>query len=119
MTSCSIVHTRRMAFPERMDYGTGRSHIGAGAEWPVVRRARETSRSNVSSPTRTSPIHAVTSLGSRHRTNIRPLHDRILIQRLDEGKQKVGGIIIPDTAKEKPQPRHGDRQWRGEDSGRW
>jgi chaperonin GroES len=35
--------------------------------------------------------------------NIRPLHDRILIQRLEEGEQKVGGIIIPDTAKEKPQ----------------
>ena len=35
--------------------------------------------------------------------NIRPLHDRIIIQRLDEGEQKVGGIIIPDTAKEKPQ----------------
>ena len=35
--------------------------------------------------------------------NIRPLHDRILIQRLDEGEQRVGGIIIPDTAKEKPQ----------------
>jgi chaperonin GroES len=33
----------------------------------------------------------------------RPLHDRLLIQRLDEGEQKVGGIIIPDTAKEKPQ----------------
>jgi chaperonin GroES len=35
--------------------------------------------------------------------NIRPLHDRIIIQRLDEGEQKVGGIIVPDTAKEKPQ----------------
>jgi chaperonin GroES len=35
--------------------------------------------------------------------NIRPLHDRIIVQRLDEGEQKVGGIIIPDTAKEKPQ----------------
>ena len=33
----------------------------------------------------------------------RPLHDRILVQRLDEGEQMVGGIIIPDTAKEKPQ----------------
>jgi chaperonin GroES len=33
----------------------------------------------------------------------RPLHDRILIKRIDEGEQKVGGIIIPDTAKEKPQ----------------
>jgi chaperonin GroES len=35
--------------------------------------------------------------------NVRPLHDRIVVQRLDEGEQKVGGIIIPDTAKEKPQ----------------
>ena len=34
---------------------------------------------------------------------VRPLHDRLIIQRLDEGEQKVGGIIIPDTAKEKPQ----------------
>jgi chaperonin GroES len=35
--------------------------------------------------------------------NVRPLHDRLIVQRLDEGEQKVGGIIIPDTAKEKPQ----------------
>ena len=35
--------------------------------------------------------------------NVRPLHDRLLIQRLDEGEQKVGAIIIPDSAKEKPQ----------------
>ncbi len=34
---------------------------------------------------------------------VRPLHDRILVQRLDEGEQQVGGIIIPDSAKEKPQ----------------
>src|SRR6187549_436842 len=35
--------------------------------------------------------------------NVRPLHDRILVQRLDEGEQNIGGIIIPDSAKEKPQ----------------
>ena len=35
--------------------------------------------------------------------NIRPLQDRILIKRLDEEEQIKGGIIIPDTAKEKPQ----------------
>jgi len=35
--------------------------------------------------------------------HIRPLHDRVIVQRLDEGEQRVGGIIIPDTAKEKPQ----------------
>jgi len=34
---------------------------------------------------------------------IRPLHDRIIVQRLEEGEQHIGGIIIPDTAKEKPQ----------------
>ena len=35
--------------------------------------------------------------------SIRPLQDRILIKRLDEEEQVTGGIIIPDTAKEKPQ----------------
>jgi chaperonin GroES len=34
---------------------------------------------------------------------IRPLHDRVIVARIDEGEQKVGGIIIPDSAKEKPQ----------------
>ena len=32
----------------------------------------------------------------------RPLHDRVLIRRVDEDERTVGGIIIPDTAKEKP-----------------
>jgi len=35
--------------------------------------------------------------------NVRPLHDRLIIQRLEDGDQKIGGIIIPDSAKEKPQ----------------
>ena len=35
--------------------------------------------------------------------NLRPLHDHILVKRLTEGEQRRGGIIIPDTAKEKPQ----------------
>jgi len=39
-------------------------------------------------------------------TTIRPLHDRVIIKRLDEEEQVRGGIIIPDTAKEKPQ--HGE-----------
>jgi chaperonin GroES len=34
---------------------------------------------------------------------VRPLHDRILIKRIDEKETVKGGIIIPDTAKEKPQ----------------
>jgi chaperonin GroES len=36
-------------------------------------------------------------------TNIQPLHDRVIVRRIDEGEQVRGGIIIPDTAKEKPQ----------------
>ena len=36
------------------------------------------------------------------KVSIRPLHDRVIVQRIDEGEQKVGGIIIPDSAKEKP-----------------
>ena len=35
--------------------------------------------------------------------NVRPLRDRILVKRLEEQEQRIGGIIIPDTAKEKPQ----------------
>ena len=35
--------------------------------------------------------------------NFRPLHDRILIKRIEEQETVKGGIIIPDTAKEKPQ----------------
>jgi len=34
---------------------------------------------------------------------VRPLRDRILVKRIEEGEQRVGGIIIPDSAKEKPQ----------------
>jgi chaperonin GroES len=34
---------------------------------------------------------------------MRPLRDRILVERVEEQEQRVGGIIIPDTAKEKPQ----------------
>ena len=33
---------------------------------------------------------------------IKPLHDRVLVRRIEEGEQIRGGIIIPDTAKEKP-----------------
>jgi chaperonin GroES len=35
--------------------------------------------------------------------NVRPLRDRILVTRIEEQEQRIGGIIVPDTAKEKPQ----------------
>ena len=37
------------------------------------------------------------------KTKLRPLHDRVLVKRLEEDEVRHGGIIIPDTAKEKPQ----------------
>jgi chaperonin GroES len=37
------------------------------------------------------------------KTKLRPLHDRVLVKRLEEGEVKHGSIIIPDSAKEKPQ----------------
>jgi chaperonin GroES len=40
--------------------------------------------------------------GGHKMANVRPLHDRVLIRRIEETEQKVGGIIIPDSAKEKP-----------------
>ena len=36
-------------------------------------------------------------------TNIKPLHDRVIVKRIDEGEQVHGRLIIPDSAKEKPQ----------------
>ena len=35
-------------------------------------------------------------------TNFRPLHDRLLVERIEQESKTAGGIIIPDTAKEKP-----------------
>jgi chaperonin GroES len=34
---------------------------------------------------------------------VRPLRDRVLVKRVEEQEQRIGGIIVPDTAKEKPQ----------------
>jgi chaperonin GroES len=35
--------------------------------------------------------------------NIRPLHDRIVVKRVEDTEEKIGGLFIPDSAKEKPQ----------------
>ena len=37
------------------------------------------------------------------KTNFRPLHDRVVVRRVDSEEKTKGGIIIPDTAKDKPQ----------------
>ena len=44
-----------------------------------------------------------TTLKEVEAVNIRPLHDRVLVKRIEQEEQVRGGIIIPDTAKEKPQ----------------
>src|SRR5262247_2807890 len=55
-------------------------------------------------PTARRPArHRTQHEGGRDTMKIRPLHDRILVERLEEKEVKKGGIIIPDTAKEKPQ----------------
>src|SRR2546422_7037176 len=43
------------------------------------------------------------AMAQKPHTPLRPLHDRVLVKRLAEGDEKHGSIIIPDTAKEKPQ----------------
>jgi chaperonin GroES len=46
---------------------------------------------------------STTKEGGTRSMKVRPLHDRILVKREEESEEKIGGIIIPDTAKEKPQ----------------
>jgi chaperonin GroES len=48
-------------------------------------------------------VQHLTIAGGEQTMKIRPLHDRILVRREEEKETKKGGIIIPDTAKEKPQ----------------
>ena len=64
--------------------------FSGGLEWPDPPLGR---------PAR----HPTQHEGGRDTIKIRPLHDRILVERLEEKEVKKGGIIIPDTAKEKPQ----------------
>jgi chaperonin GroES len=52
---------------------------------------------------KTASSTTTTHQGGKGNMKVRPLHDRILVKREDESEEKIGGIIIPDTAKEKPQ----------------
>jgi chaperonin GroES len=47
-------------------------------------------------------IRRAATRGGHALANVRPLRDRVLVRRIEEAEQKVGGIIIPDSAKEKP-----------------
>lgn len=47
--------------------------------------------------------HDLNDHGDKNVVSFRPLHDRVLVRRVKEEEKSKGGIIIPDTAKEKPQ----------------
>src|SRR5690242_15060294 len=46
--------------------------------------------------------HASTTHGDTRMSDFRPLHDRVLVRRVEVEEKTAGGIIVPDTAKEKP-----------------
>jgi len=54
-------------------------------------------------PPRAAAVSSSGSGGRQGMAKVRPLRDRVLVKRIEESEQKVGGIIVPDTAKEKPQ----------------
>ncbi len=53
--------------------------------------------------TRTRPLEAALTVKKGNSMNFRPLHDRVVVRRIEAEEKTAGGIIIPDTAKEKPQ----------------
>ena len=53
--------------------------------------------------TKLRPVHERVLARTAPPTQMRPLHDRVLVKRLEEQDEKHGSIVIPDSAKEKPQ----------------
>jgi chaperonin GroES len=53
-------------------------------------------------PEKGAPDGETSKPGGRPMSKVKPLRDRVLVRRIEEVEQKVGGIIIPDSAKEKP-----------------
>jgi chaperonin GroES len=106
-SEASLVGERSVAFNTRPFSSYRRAgkefHVGGNRVDGYVSQSRQ-HQLRGSETTRflnaTAPVHG--SLESKF-MNLRPLHDRIIVQRLEEGEQHIGGIIIPDTAKEKPQ----------------
>jgi chaperonin GroES len=68
---------------------------GIGRQWRNPR--------NVAGPRRRLIFHIVINWIGGHPMKFRPLHDRVVLERIDAEEKTAGGIIIPDTAKEKPQ----------------
>jgi chaperonin GroES len=78
---------------------------GRGAPRPALgRSARPSPAPQGAGGSASSTARTTTSqtTGGLLMANVKPLRDRVLVRRIEEAEQKVGGIIIPDTAKEKP-----------------
>ena len=78
-----------------------KSSAKAAPAKPAARAAQPKAAAPVS--TGRGPAPASGSGGKQGMAKVRPLRDRVLVKRIEEQEQKVGGIIVPDTAKEKPQ----------------
>jgi chaperonin GroES len=73
-----------------------------GEDLPAETFAREGSRPSTSTASDHSPGKATHVTETRTPTTIRPLHDRILVKRIEAESKTSSGLIIPDNAKEKP-----------------
>jgi chaperonin GroES len=65
-------------------------------------RPRRVAAAKAEATAQTKPGRTHHTTGGQLMANVKPLRDRVLVRRIEESEQKVGGIIIPDTAKEKP-----------------
>ena len=68
-----------------------------------MKNARPTHKPKAKSKGDAGPKRPASSASPAGKAPVRPLHDRILVRRIEESEQRTGGIIIPDSAKEKPQ----------------
>jgi chaperonin GroES len=94
---------KRKAAKKTASRATAR-RAGQGKTSPVrPRRVAGAAAKVTTRPTRQPAAGRTTiTIGGRLMANVKPLRDRVLVRRIEEAEQKVGGIIIPDTAKEKP-----------------
>ena len=76
---------------------------GKPAKKAAARPAAAGSKRPAAATARPAPAASRGAQGGASMANVRPLRDRVLVRRVEEQEQKVGGIIVPDTAKEKPQ----------------
>jgi chaperonin GroES len=76
---------------------------GQGKPSPArPRRIAGAAAKDAARPPKPAATPTTYTTGGQLMANVKPLRDRVLVRRIEEAEQNVGGIIIPDTAKEKP-----------------